>query len=56
MGRGRRVLNEGLHSLHRSPNIVRVVKSWRLKWAGHVFRIEEFFKNILRGKRTESEL
>ena len=26
---------------YRSPNIVRVVKSRRLRWAGHVARMEE---------------
>jgi hypothetical protein len=28
--------------LYRSPNIVRVIKSRRLRWAGHVARMEEF--------------
>ena len=40
--------------MHRSPNIVRVIKSRRLKWAGHVTRMEEVksaFK-ILIGKPT----
>ena len=32
--------NEELHSLYRSPNIVRVIKSRRLRWAGHVARME----------------
>ena len=27
--------------LYRSPNIVRVIKSRRLRWADHVARIEE---------------
>ena len=38
--------------LYRSPNIVRVIKSRRLRWAGHVARMEEgrsAFK-ILTGK------
>ena len=46
--------NEELHSLCRSPNIVRVIKSRRLRWAGHVVRMEEgrsAFK-ILTGKPT----
>ena len=46
--------NEELHSLYRSPNIVRVIKSRRLRWAGHVDRIEESrsaFK-MLTGKPT----
>ena len=33
--------NEELHSLYRSTNIVRVIKSRRLRWAGHVARMEE---------------
>ena len=33
--------NEEVHSLYRSPNIVRVIKSRRLRWAGHVARMEE---------------
>jgi hypothetical protein len=28
-----------LHSLYSSPNIVRVIKSRRMKWAGHVARM-----------------
>ena len=36
----RRLHNE-LHRLHHSPNIVRVIKSTRLRWAGHVARMEE---------------
>ena len=51
----RRLRNEELHSLHRSDNIVRVIKSRRLRWAGHVARMEEgksAFK-ILTGKPTE---
>ena len=48
------LFNEELHSLYRSPNIVRVIKSRRLRWAGHVARMEEgrsAFK-ILTGKPT----
>ena len=37
----RRLHNEGPYSLYRSPNIVRVIKSRRLRWAGHVARLEE---------------
>ena len=43
-----------MSSLYRSPNIVRVIKSRRLRWAGHVARMEEgrsAFK-ILTGKPT----
>ena len=40
--------------MYRSPNIVRVIKSRRLRWAGHVARMEDdrsAFK-ILRDKST----
>jgi hypothetical protein len=36
-------------SLYHSPNVVKGVKSRRLKWAGHIARLD--FK-ILTGKRT----
>ena len=54
IGERRRFHNEELHSLYRSPNIVRVIKSRRLCWAEHVARMEEgsiAFK-ILTGKPT----
>jgi hypothetical protein len=35
-GGWRRLHNEELLNLHCSPNIIRVVKSRRLRWAGHV--------------------
>ena len=40
--------------LYRSPNIARVIKSRRLRWAGHVARMEEGRSafNILTGKPT----
>ena len=33
--------SEELHSLYRSLNIVRVIKSRRLRWAGHVAEWKE---------------
>jgi hypothetical protein len=30
-----------LHDLYTSPNIIRIIKSRRMKWAGHVTRMEE---------------
>ena len=37
----RRLHNEELHSLYRSPNIVRVIKSRRLRWVGNIGKMEE---------------
>jgi len=40
-GEWRRLLNEELNDLYSSSNIVRVIKSRRMRWAGHVARIGE---------------
>ena len=37
----RKVLNEEFNDLYCSPNIVRVIKSRRMRWAGHVARMGE---------------
>ena len=33
--------NEELNDLYASPNVVRVIKSRRMRWAGHVARMGE---------------
>jgi hypothetical protein len=38
-GSWRKLHNDELHNLYSSPNIVRVIKSRRIKWAGHVARM-----------------
>jgi hypothetical protein len=38
-GSWRKLHDDELHSLYSSPNIVRVIKSWRMRWAGHVARM-----------------
>jgi hypothetical protein len=40
-GSWKKLHNDELHSLYSSPNIVRVIKSRRMKWAGHVARMGE---------------
>ena len=40
-GEGGKLHNEELNDLYCSPNIVRAIKSRRLRWAGHVARMEE---------------
>ena len=37
----KRLYNEELDCLYCSPNIIRVIISRRLRWAGHVARMEE---------------
>jgi len=38
-GEWRKLHNDELHDLYSSPNIFRVIKSRRLRWAGHVARM-----------------
>jgi hypothetical protein len=40
MGEWRKLHNE-LHDLYSSPSIIRIIKSRRMRWAGHVTRMGE---------------
>jgi hypothetical protein len=53
----RKLYNEELHDLYSSPSIIRIIMSRRMRWAGHVARIERemsVYRSLLRepeGKR-----
>jgi hypothetical protein len=40
-GGWRKLHNEELHNLYSSSNIIRIMKSRRMRWAGHVARMGE---------------
>ena len=40
-GEWRKLHNAELHALYSSPNIIRSLKSRRLRWTGHVARMEQ---------------
>ncbi|KAJ4448528.1 hypothetical protein ANN_10546 [Periplaneta americana] len=46
-GEWRKLHNTELHELYSSPDIIRNIKSRRLRWAGHVARMGEF-RNVYR--------
>jgi hypothetical protein len=39
--------NKELYNLYSSPNIVRMIKSWRKRWAGHVIHA---YKTLIGGE------
>jgi hypothetical protein len=40
-GGWRKLHNEELHNLYSSPSIIKIIKSTRMRWAGHVARMGE---------------
>ena len=54
----RKLHNAELHALFSSPNIIRSLKSRRLRWAGHVARMEQSrnASRVLVGKPEEKRL
>jgi hypothetical protein len=41
IGGWRKLHNEELHNLYCSPSIIRIIKSRRMRWAGHIARMGE---------------
>jgi hypothetical protein len=40
-GKWRKLHNEELHDMYSSPRMIRIIKSRRMSWAGHVARMGE---------------
>jgi hypothetical protein len=53
-GGWRKLRNEELRDLYSSPSIIRIIKSRRMRWAGHVARMGEKRDayTLLVGKRS----
>jgi hypothetical protein len=49
-GGWRKLHNEELHNLYSSPSIIRIIKSRKIRWAGHVARMGEK-RNVYRKAR-----
>jgi hypothetical protein len=58
MGSGEGFTVRNFHILYHSFNIVRVIKSRRLKWAGHVVRMVESGRTLkmLTGRPTSKKI
>jgi hypothetical protein len=48
-GEWRKLHNEELHDLYSSPGIIRILKSRRIRWAGHIARMGEKRNALLVG-------
>jgi hypothetical protein len=52
-GGWRKLYNEELHNLYSSPSIIRIIKSRRMRWVGHVARMGEN-RNVYRYRKTKT--
>jgi hypothetical protein len=58
-GEWRRLHNEELYALYSSPNIIQVIKSRRMRWAGHVASMterEDAYKDLVGTHEERSSL
>jgi hypothetical protein len=54
-GEWRKLHNEELHIFYSSQNIIRQIKSRRMRWAGHVARMGEERVQVFYGKARSKE-
>jgi hypothetical protein len=52
IGSWRKLNNEELHNLYSSPSIIRMIKSSRMRRAGHVARIKDFGGKVRKKETT----
>jgi hypothetical protein len=58
-GGWKRLHNEELHNVYASPNIIRVSKSGRMRWSGHVARmgkVRNVYKILLENLKVRGHL
>jgi hypothetical protein len=51
-GEWRKLHNEVLHDLYSSPSIIRIIKSRRMRWAGHVARLAGSVIEVLQANES----
>jgi hypothetical protein len=54
-GGWRKLHNEELHNLYSSPSIIRMIKSRRMRWAGHVVRMGYWWESWKAGDHCEDQ-
>jgi hypothetical protein len=52
IGGWRKLHNEELHNLYCSPSIIRIIKSRRMRWTGHVARMEKKRNALVVGRKV----